>query len=91
MWANDVLARPVVLDTEYDPERPSRVVIVVRRRFPPYLSQPAARVATPAAMPARPRRPARAVATPATGRIVMVNGRPVPYEKAMAEVRQKLR
>ena len=34
VWVDDKFARPFLADTEYDPSGESRVVIVVRRRFP---------------------------------------------------------
>lgn len=89
VWLDDSLARPVTLETEYDPKGPARVVIIVRRKFPTHIAQVSPLLAKARGTRATPApvvsEPAAVVATP--GRIAWRNGVAIPREQALCEIR----
>ncbi len=95
VWTDDSLALPVSLDLELDPSGPDRAVIVLRRRFPPFVgataTHPIVREAR-ARRAAAPKPSAPAVAVPPARRKepILVNGVPHDYDETMKEIRTKL-
>jgi len=89
VWVDDTLARAVHLDIEYDPAGESRVVIVVRRKFAVHVAQVSPLLAK--ARRTRGRSPeselVHAEAPKPPGRVAYINGKPVPREQALAEIR----
>lgn len=90
VWVDDRLAEPVTFRTEYDPAGESRVVIIIRKRYAPLAPKASAIVL--AARNLSRRLNAQEVAPepsvrPAPKRMAYVNGRPVPVEEALREIR----
>ena len=90
VFTTDKLARPVVVDVEYDPDGPARLVIIVRRRFPSYRSK--------LALPVVRARSITKVVPPVVADVAVVpvkwayvDGKRIPYDVAMAAIRKGMR
>ena len=70
VWIDDKYGRPATADTELDPDGDPRVVIVIRRRFPPYVPKASALVVA-----ARAKRSTRIEAPVTVAPIATVDGR----------------
>ncbi len=90
VWRDDRLARPLRLDTEHDPSGPSRIVIVARRKFPPYIQQASSLVVKARQIAAKKNSAAPSpVLQPQ--KVMYVNGVPVPYDdRAKAEILKRM-
>jgi hypothetical protein len=88
VWADDYLARPNTLDVEYDPNGESRVVIIIRRRFPDAFDAPKVERL-------RPSRPKGPIAVEQFDKPVTrepmgeINGVPVPRSQILADLKSK--
>ena len=93
VWRDDALARPCSVDIEYDPDGVGRVVIMLRRRFPPYVAKASrifAKVRERSAPVERAAVRVDGLVSMAGGKpkkVVWVNGVATDYDEAMRDLK----